>query len=59
MSPPDDFVPSNVEVTLRTSLAVTGQKEKGLTVMYLLLIFFMLGVVFVPINKTFDWVWFI
>ena len=59
MSPPDDFVPSNVEVTSRTSLAVTGRKEKGLTVMYLLLIFFMLAVVFVPINKTFDWVWFI
>ena len=25
------------------SLGVTGRKEKGLTVMYLLLIFFMLG----------------
>ena len=43
MSPPDDFVSSNLEITSRTSLAVTGWKEKGLTVMYLLLIFSMLG----------------
>ena len=38
MSPPDDSVLPNVEITSRTSLAVTGQKEKVLTVMYLLLI---------------------
>ena len=43
MSPPDDFVSSNVEMISRTSLTVTGRKEKGLSVMYLLLIFFMLG----------------
>ena len=43
MSPPDDFVSPNVEVTSRTSLGVTGRKEKGLTVMYLLLIFFIWG----------------
>ena len=43
MSPPDDFVSANVEITLRTFLGVAGWKEKGLTVMYLLLIFFMLG----------------
>ena len=43
MSPRDDFVSTNVEKTLRTSLVVTGRKEKGLTVMYLILIFFMLG----------------
>ena len=36
MSPPDDFVSYNVEITSRTSLGVTGGKEKGLTVMYLL-----------------------
>ena len=29
---PDDFVSSNVEITLRTSLAVTSRKEKGLTI---------------------------
>ena len=43
MSPPDDSVSSNVEIISGTSLAVTGWKEKVLTVMYLLLIFFMLG----------------
>ena len=43
MSPPDDFVSTNVKITSRTSLGVTGQKEKCLTVIYLLLIFFMLG----------------
>ena len=43
MSPPDDFVSSNVEITSGTSLEVTGRKEKDLTVMYLLLIFFILG----------------
>ena len=42
MSPPDDFVSSNVEITSRTSLTVTGRKEKGLRVMCLFLIFFML-----------------
>ena len=34
MSPPDNLVSSNVEITSRTSLAVTDWKEKGLTVMY-------------------------
>ena len=43
MSPPDDFISFNIEITSRTFLAVTGRKEKGLTVTYLLLIFFMLG----------------
>ena len=43
MSPPDDFISSNVEITSRKSLAVTGRKEKILSVMYLLLIFLMLG----------------
>ena len=32
MSPPDDFVSTNIEKTSRTSLGVTGRKEKGLTV---------------------------
>ena len=39
MSPSDDFVYTNVEITSRTSLGVTGRKEK---VIYLLLIFFTL-----------------
>ena len=43
MSPLDDFVSTNVEITSRVPLGVTVQKEKVLTVMYLLLIFFMLG----------------
>ena len=43
MSPPDDFVSSNVEITSSTSLGATGRKEKGLTVMYSLSIFFILG----------------
>ena len=43
MYQPGDFVSSNVKVTSRTSLGVTGRKEKGLTVMYLLLTFFILG----------------
>ena len=43
MSPPDDFVSTNVEITSKTSLGVTGRKETGLAVMYLPLIFFMLG----------------
>ena len=43
MSPPDDFVSTNVEITSRKSLGVNRRKEKGLTVMSLLLIFFMLG----------------
>ena len=42
MAPRDDFV-STSESTLRTCLGVTGWKEKSLTVMYLLLIFSMLG----------------
>ena len=44
MSPPEDFTSSNVEITSRTSLGVTSQtKKKGLNVMYLLLIFFIVG----------------
>ena len=43
MFPPDDLVSTNVEITSRTSLGITGCKEKYLTVMYLRLIFFMLG----------------
>ena len=43
MSPLDDFVSTNVEITSRVPLGVTVRKEKVLTVMYLLLIFFMLG----------------
>ena len=43
MPPPDGFVSSNVEITSTTSLAVTGLKEKVLTVIYLLLNSFMLG----------------
>ena len=42
MSPSDDFVSNNVEIISRTSLRATGRKEKSLTVMYLLLIFFIL-----------------
>ena len=45
MSPPDDFVLSNIEITSRKSLRVTGRNEKVLIVMYLLLIFFTTGVV--------------
>ena len=52
MSPPDDFVLSNVEITSRTYLKVTGRNEKVLIVMYLLLIFFTTGVAFVLINNT-------
>ena len=43
ISPPEDFVLTNVEKISRTSLRVTGRKEKDLTVTYLLLIFLMLG----------------
>ena len=43
MSPPDNCVSTNVEITPRTFWGVTGWKEKGLTVMQLFLIFFMLG----------------
>ena len=43
MSAPDDFVSTNVEITSRISLGVTSRKEKGLTIIYLLLIFFILG----------------
>ena len=43
MSPPDDFVSTNVEITSRIYLGVIGWKEKDLTIMYLLLIFSMLG----------------
>ena len=42
MSPSDDFVSTNVLITSTTSLGVTGRKEKGLTGMYLLLMFFIL-----------------
>ena len=42
MSPPDGFASTNVEITSRTSLGVTGRKEKVLTIMNLLLIFFIL-----------------
>ena len=59
MSSQDDFVSSHVEITSSTYLRVTGRNKKGLIVIYLLLVFFMLGVVFVLINNTFDWVWFI
>ena len=43
MSLPDDFVSCNIEITSSSSLGVTGQREKDLTVMYLLLIFFIPG----------------
>ena len=43
MFPKDYFVSSNVEIISSTSLGVTGRKEKGLIVMYLPLIFFILG----------------
>ena len=43
MSPLDDFVSTNVEITSMVPLRVTVRKEKVLTVMYLLLIFFILG----------------
>ena len=42
VSPPDDFVSTNVEIRSRATLGVTGRKEKGLTAMYLFFIFFML-----------------
>ena len=43
MSPSYDSVSTNVEIASMTYLGVTGWKEKELTVMYLLLIFSMLG----------------
>ena len=41
MSPPDDFVSTNVKITSKTYLGVICWKEQDLTVMYLLLIFSM------------------
>ena len=64
ISPPEDFVLTNVEITSRTSLRVTGRKEKG-NVTYTLkcnvfaLDFSYAGVAFVFISNTFDWSWFI
>ena len=43
MSSQDDFVSSPVEITSSTYLRVTGRNKKGLIVIYLLLVFFMLG----------------
>ena len=43
MSSQDDFVSSHVEITSSTYLRVTGRNKKGLIVIYLLLVFFMLG----------------
>ena len=43
MSPPDDFISSNVEIPSITILEVTGWNEIELIVMYLLLIFVILG----------------
>ena len=43
MSPPDEFVSCNVEIASMKSLGVTGGKEIGLIVMYLLLILLILG----------------
>ena len=43
ISPPDDIVSSNVEITSSISLEVTGQNEKGFIVMHPSLIFFILG----------------
>ena len=42
MSPPDDFVSSDVEITSSTSLETTDWNEKELIVMYLPFIFFTL-----------------
>ena len=53
MSTPNDFLSSNAKITSNTFLGVTGRNEKGLIVMYLPLIFFILGVVFVLIKNTF------
>ena len=53
MSPPDDFVSTNVEITSRTYLGVTGWKKNVFALNFLYA-----GVVFVFINNTFDWVWF-
>ena len=36
MSPSDDFVSSNVEITSSTSMRVTDRKENGLIVMWFL-----------------------
>ena len=43
MSPPDDYLSSNVETTSNILLGVPRQNERGLIVMYLLLISFVLG----------------
>ena len=53
MSPPDDFVSTNVEITSKTYLGKTGRKKNVFA-----LDFLYAGVVFVFINNTFDWVWF-
>ena len=58
MSPPDDFVSTNVKITSRTSLGVTGQKEM-INCNIFALDFLYAGVVLVFINNTYDWVWFI
>ena len=42
MSPPDDFVSSDVEITSSTSLETADWNEKELIVMYLPFIFFTL-----------------
>ena len=42
ISPPDVSVSVNVEITSRISLGLTDWKEKVYTIMYLLLMFFML-----------------
>ena len=57
MSTPDDFLSSDVKIKSSTSLGVTGRNEKGIIV--ITLDFHYTGVVFVLINNTFDWFWFI
>ena len=53
MSPPDDFVSTNVEITSKTYLGKLVEKKNVFA-----LDFLYAGVVFVFINNTFDWVWF-
>ena len=58
MSPLDDFVSSNVEITLSTSLGVTRWKKRVNCNVFALDLYLYTGVVFVLINNTFDCVWF-
>ena len=49
VSPPDDSISSNLEITTKN--------EKGFNCNVLALDFLYTGVVFVFVSQTFDWVW--